>query len=504
VASFIRRVPTASGARAVQIVHKQGRRVTAIEHIGSAHTDAELALLSEIARQRLHEGQQTLEFLAATPGQTKAAGGARVVDTRSQLLWQVLQDAYARLRFSAVSDEAFAALVLARIIEPTSKADSIRVLAELGIAAPSLRTIFRALGRCIERDYRDTLATACLAYSASTAAGKAALVLYDCTTLYFETDTEDQLRKVGMSKERRVDPQIQVGLLVDPGGFPLEVHCFEGNKAETTTLIPVLNAFQQRHGVTDMVVVADAGMLSAGNLNALEDAGFSFIVGSRISKAPYDLAEHFERHGDYFADGQILESARVMGTGKAARSRRVVYQYVFKRAQRDNRAINAMIERAEKVADGTRPIKKDRFVKLDGATKSVDWDLVGRARQLAGLKGYVTNIDPKTMTGQAVISAYHDLWQVEKSFRMAKSDLRARPIFHHQRESIEAHLTIVFAALAISRHLQDLTGVSIKKIVRALRPLQTVTIEIAGHTFTAEPTLTTAAREILTELPRGD
>ena len=478
--------------------------MAAIEHIGSAHTDAELALLSEIARQRLHEGQQTLEFLATTPGQTKAVGGARVVDTRSQLLWQVLADAYARLGFTAVADEAFAALVLARIIEATSKADSIRVLAELGLPAPSLRTIFRALGRCIERDYRDTLATACLAYSASTATGKAALVLYDCTTLYFETDTEDDLRKVGMSKERRVDPQIQVGLLVDPGGFPLEVHCFEGNKAETTTLIPVLSAFQQRHGVTDMVVVADAGMLSAGNLNALEDAGFCFIVGSRISKAPYDLAEHFDRHGDYFADGQILESARVMGTGKAARSRRVVYQYVFKRAQRDNRAINAMIERAEKVAAGTRPIKKDRFVKLDGATKSVNWDLVERARQLAGLKGYVTNIDPKVMGGQAVIAAYHDLWQVEKSFRMAKSDLRARPIFHHQRESIEAHLSIVFAALAISRHLQDLTDVSIKKLVRALRPLQTVTIEIAGHTFTAEPTLTTAASELLSSLPRGD
>ncbi len=478
--------------------------MAAIEHIGSAHTDAELALLSEIARQRLHEGQQTLEFLATTPGQTKAVGGARVVDTRSQLLWQVLADAYARLGFTAVADEAFAALVLARIIEATSKADSIRVLAELGLPAPSLRTIFRALGRCIERDYRDTLATACLAYSASTATGKAALVLYDCTTLYFETDTEDDLRKVGMSKERRVDPQIQVGLLVDPGGFPLEVHCFEGNTAETTTLIPVLSAFQQRHGVTDMVVVADAGMLSAGNLNALEDAGFCFIVGSRISKAPYDLAEHFDRHGDYFADGQILESARVMGTGKAARSRRVVYQHVFKRAQRDNRAINALIERAEKVAAGTRPIKKDRFVKLDGATKSVNWDLVERARQLAGLKGYVTNIDPKVMGGQAVIAAYHDLWQVEKSFRMAKSDLRARPIFHHQRESIEAHLSIVFAALAISRHLQDLTDVSIKKLVRALRPLQTVTIEIAGHTFTAEPTLTTAASELLSSLPRGD
>lgn len=321
--------------------------------------------------------------------------------------------------------------------------------------------------------------------------------------MYFETENEDQLRKVGMSKERRVDPQIQVGLLVDPAGFPLEVHCFEGNKAETKTLIPVLTAFQERHGVTDMVVVADAGMLSAGNLNALEDAGFSFVVGSRISKAPYDLAEHFERHGDHFTDGQILESSRVMGTGKHARTRRVVYSYSFKRHKRDDRAINAMIERAEKIASGASSMRSARFLKVKGATKEVDQALVDRARQLAGLKGYVTNIPVETMGGAAVIAAYHDLWQVEKSFRMTKSDLRARPIFHHQRDSIEAHLTIVFAALAISRYLQDKTGVSIKKLVRTLRPLRSVTVEIAGHTFTAEPTTTAEADAIINALPRG-
>jgi transposase len=193
-----------------------------------------------------------------------------------------------------------------------------------------------------------------------------------------------------------------------------------------------------------------------------------------------------------------------MGAGKNARSRRVVYQYSFKRAKRDNRAINAMVDRAEKVASGDRPVKKDRFVKLDGADKRVDWALVERARQLAGLKGYVTNIKPKTMSGQAVISAYHDLWQVEKSFRMAKTDLRARPIFHRLRDSIEAHLTIVFAALAVSRHLQDATGVSIKKLVRTLRPLQSATIAIGGHTFAAEPTLTAEATELLNRLPPGD
>src|SRR5450756_1323149 len=249
----------------------------------------------------------------------------------SRLLWDVLAGAYQRLGFAVVGDETFMRLVLARIIEPTSKADTIRVLDEIGVAAPGLRTIFRSLDRCVARDYRDAISKACVAHSTGT--GMAAMVMYDVTTLHFEAEKEDALRRVGMSKEHRVDPQVQVGLLVDPSGFPLEIHMFEGNKAETKTLIPVLTAFAERHAVADMVVVADAGMLSAANVNALEDAGFSFIVGSRITKAPYDLAEHFHRHGDYFADAQILESTRVMGTGKAARPRRVVYQYKFKRYQ---------------------------------------------------------------------------------------------------------------------------------------------------------------------------
>lgn len=177
-----------------------------------------------------------------------------------------------------------------------------------------------------------------------------------------------------------------MGLLVDPSGFPLEIYMFEGNKAETKTLIPVLSAFQERHGVKDVVVVADAGMLSAANLNALEDAGFSFIVGSKISRAPYDLAEHFTKHGNYFKDMEILESTRIMGTGKAERSRRVIYQYKFKREQHDNRAINAMVERADKIASGASPMAKARFVKVTGATKALDENLIERARQLAGLK----------------------------------------------------------------------------------------------------------------------
>jgi hypothetical protein len=527
VSRFVRKVRTASGAVAVQVVTRRGRQVERIEHVGSAHTDAELALLLAAARERLSPGQDVLELgdlpvvparmdevadwaggsgLPLQPAKPAAGGrpasvaaGGRVVGTSADLLWAVLTSAYAQLGFDVLGDDGFRAMVLARIVEPTSKAEVVRVLDEIGAPAVSLRTLFRSLARSQARDYRGQLATAAWAHSVRTS-GTAALVLYDVTTLHFERDDEDELRKVGMSKERRVDPQVQVGLLVDPAGFPLEVHLFEGNKAETTTLIPVLSAFAQRHGVRDMVVVADAGMLSAANLNALEDAGFGFIVGSRITKAPYDLAEHFERHGNYFTDGQVLESARRMGTGKAARVRRVVYQWKFKREQHDNKAINAMIERAEKIADGRAPLKKARFLKVTDITTELDQVTIDRARQLAGLKGYVTNLPTSRMDGAAVIAAYHDLWKVEQLFRMTKGDLRARPVFHHQREAIEAHLTVVFAALAVARHLQDAAGTSIKKIVQTLRTARSATIEINGQRLTLDPDLTDAARDILKRL----
>ena len=507
--AFVRKVRTASGATAVQIVEKRGGVRRIVEHVGSAHSDADLAVLMQAARDRIDAGQQALELAfppsvsGAQPTESSAppagATGAVVTGTSCEVLWEVLIEAYRRLGFDAVDDQAFQALVLARIIEPTSKLAAVGVLEEIGVAAPHRNTFTAALRRCVACDYRSVLARACTA--AARRAGPLTLVCYDVTTLHFEAENEDRLRKVGMSKERRVDPQIQVGLLVDPSGFPLEVCCFEGNKAETKTLLPVLTTFAQRYEVSDMVVVADAGMLSAANLNAIEDAGFSFIVGSRISKAPYDLAAHIQQRGNAFTDGQILESSRVMGSGKAARKRRVVYQYLFARHKRDDRAINAMVDRAEKVADGTRPLKKDRFVRIDATGKGVDWDLVERARQIAGLKGYVTNLPVQTMDGQAVIAAYHDLWQVEKSFRMAKNDLRARPIFHRQRDAIEAHLTVVFAALAVSRHLQDTTGISIKKIVRTLRQLRTVQISIAGHHITAAPEIAGDARVILDRLP---
>jgi hypothetical protein len=502
VGSFVRRVKTASGATAVQIVHKRGRDVVGIDHIGSAHDDAALALLLHTARERRHAGQQALELDLDTAPAPDRSGRPVVEATGSLILWDALSSVYDALGFSAVRDEAFRALVLGRIIEPTSKVDTVRVLTEVGVGAPSRATSQRCLRRIVERDYRDTVSNAC--YTHATRGGGLALVLYDLTTLYFETPREDGLRKVGMSKERRVDPQVTVGLLTDRSGFPLAVHLFEGNKAETKTVVPVLTGFRDQHpDAGEVIVVADAGMLSAANLLALEDAGFRFIVGSKSSKAPYDLADHLERHGNAFDDGQTLETTRTMGTGKKARDRRVVWQWSFKRYRHDIQAINAMVERAEAVAAGKRALKKDRFVRITDAAPAVDWDLVKRAQNLAGLKGYVTNIDAQVLASDHVVTAYHDLYQVERSFRMTKTDLAARPVFHRLRDSIEAHLTIVFAALAVSREAQARTGVSINKIVKTLRPLRTATITLGRQQITAEPRIPAPARQILDDLAGG-
>ena len=294
VSPFLRKVKTASGATAVQIAVKEGRRDKVIEHLGSAHTEAELAALMEIGRHRIAPDQMALDLSPTPPAVSGLlTASAPVVGTdavvaskRSGLLWDVLHGVYTRLGLGDATggDRAFEQMVLARLIEPTSKAQVPRVLGDLGLESVSVRTLFRSLARAQERGYRESLSGALFEHVTNTSG--LALCLYDVTTLYFEAEREDDLRKVGYSKERRVDPQVIVGLLVDRAGFPLQVGCWEGNKAETTTIVPIVEAFQAAYGIEELVVVADVGMLSAANLAALDEARLRFIVAGPAPPAP--------------------------------------------------------------------------------------------------------------------------------------------------------------------------------------------------------------------------
>ncbi len=539
----------------MQIAKYAHGRERVLKHVGSARTEAEFGVLVARARELLNDPAQGVLDLDVEPAPPVAAlsapaqqpalfeaaqnsrstrrdGPGRVISTDSRLLFAALRGVYADLGFETVADEVFADLVIARIVEPTSLLDVGRVLTDLGQGSASYSTMRRALARAHPKQvedaeakdddadtdsYRDLIAAKCFEHASTS--GDISLVLYDVTTLYFEAEKEDDLRKVGYSKERRVDPQIVVGLLVDRNGFPLEIGCFEGNRAETHTIIPIVKAFQQRHNLADMVVVADAGMLSANNLRELDDADLRFIVGSRAVKAPLELASHFHWHGDAFTDGQLVDTITPRGRHasendrkhraepswdpeKYPKSWRAVWAYSAKRAARDAKTLTLQENKAKAVIAGEQTARTPRFVKTSNGTKSLDEASLARARRLAGLKGYVTNIPATVMPPAEVLTSYHDLWQVEASFRMSKTDLRARPLFARRRHAIEAHLTIVFTALAISREVQNRTGLAIRNVIRQLRPLRSATIAINGANQTFGPAIPDDQQAVLDAIQR--
>jgi hypothetical protein len=499
---YVRTVKTASGARAVQIVHSSRRGSRDIEHIGSAHDDAQLELLKALARQRLAAGQGELDLGFDVDRTGKAGGPLPITSSRMGHLWDALSRAYDVLGFDAAADgdEVFRCLVLARIIEPTSTLDSLRVLEEVGIRPPSYPTMNRRLPVFAQESWRERLAAVC---AARAGLGPASLVLYDVSTLYFEADAGDGFREPGFSKERRLEPQITIGLLTDATGFPLMVGAFEGNKAETATMLPTLKAFMAAHRLADVTVVADAGMISQANQKAIEQAGLSFILGMRIPDVPHVVAEWRREHPDTtIADGKIFTQPWPAGHTDNRRDQVIYYQYKADRARRTLHGIDEQVAKAEKAVAGKAPVKRNRFIQLAGATKTVNRDLEAKARALAGLKGYLTNLEDPTP--EFVIGAYQRLFQIEKSFRMSKHDLQARPIYHRKRDSIEAHLTIVFAALAISRWIEDTTGWSIKKFVRTARRYRTVEIQAGQQTITAADPLPDDLTNALTTIYRPD
>jgi Transposase DDE domain len=495
---YVRTVKTKSGATAVQIVWSSRRGSRSIEHIGSAHDDVEVEALKAAAGQRIAAGQLELDLGLEGAG---PAGPLPITSSRMGRLLDALDRGYRVLGLddAAGGDEVFRQLVLARIIEPASKLDSLRVLEEAGVAPPSYATVKRRLPAYAEEAWRQRLSAACAAHARL---GPASLVLYDVSTLYFETDRGDGFRESGFSKERRLEPQITIGLLADQGGFPLMVSAFEGNKAETKTMLPVIEAFMAAHELPDVTVVADAGMISDANMKAIEAAGLSFILGMKVPDVPYVVdAWRREHPGEEIPDGHVFTQPWPAGPKDKRRDQVIYYTYKADRARRTLHGIDEQVAKAAKAVAGLAPVKRNRFIQLEGAVKSVNRDLEEKARTLAGIKGYKTNLaatpDGEPVTPDFVIGSYHRLFEIEKSFRMSKSDLQARPIYHRKRDSIEAHLTIVFAALAVGRWIEAQTGWSIRKFVKTARRYREIEIKAGQHLITAADPLPDDLRQAL-------
>jgi transposase len=303
-------------------------------------------------------------------------------------------------------------------------------------------------------------------------------MFYDVTTLYFETDRQDDLRKTGFSKEgRHSNPQIILGLLVSLDGYPLAYCIHEGNKYEGHTMLPVIREFVSKYQLDDFIVVADSGLMTGANINDLEADGCKYIIGSRIKNE----AEEVKR--------QILSFPKVNGVlheiDKGG-GRRLLIGFSEKRTLKDIHNRDKGIRRLEKAYKAGHLSKENinrrgynKFLDMDGSTTvSINYDRILEDAKWDGLKGYLTNTDIPTAD---VVTAYHNLWNVEKAFRIAKSKIEIRPMFHFTRRRIEAHICICFVALKVYKELERLLKLSdikmsVDKVLDMAKTITTISV----------------------------
>ena len=298
------------------------------------------------------------------------------------------------------------------------------------------------------------------------------------TTLYFETDRQDDLRKTGFSKEgRHSNPQIILGLLVSLDGYPLAYCIHEGNKYEGHTMLPVIREFVARYSLDDFIVVADSGLMSSDNINELEAEGCKYIIGSRIkneSEAVKRLILSFAKEGG------------VMHEIDKGNGRRLLVGYSENRAKKDAHNREKGIRRLEKAYRAGHLSKENinrrgynKFLDMDGNTKvTINYDRIRDDERWDGLKGYLTNTIIPT---DEVVTAYHNLWNVERAFRIAKSKIEIRPMFHFTRRRIEAHVCICFVALKVYKELERLLklnhiNMSVDKVLNMAKTVTTISI----------------------------
>lgn len=462
----IRKVRTASGATAVQVVQNKGTGRSFLKHIGSAHDEHELELLLDEARKfvEAHCRQPSLFSDTDTPStpslfktvlDKSSAVGVTHQFARNALL------ACARKCGLGSLPELYLDLALMRIIEPTSKLRSLDLLESYFHVSYAKRTLYRLFPKLL--GYQEEIETAAIQTARRELQEQFSLVLYDVTTLYFESFKEYDFQRPGFSKDNKPQqPQIVIGLITTRSGFPVMHEVFEGNTFEGKTMLKVIHRFQERVGETKPIIVADAGMLSKDNILKLENEGYRYIVGARMASTAVSFIDQV-----YKALPRTDKALHRFSYKSAVKNATMICEFSESRYKKDKREFDKQVKRALTLLEKDEPVRRAKFVKKTKTTDKpyiFDTNLQAKAEKLLGIKGYVTNIPEKELSSRAVIDYYHDLWNVEQAFRMSKSDLQARPIFHHTEDAIRAHMLVCFMALMMGKLLEIKMGRSLRQI----------------------------------------
>ena len=402
----------------------------------------------------------------------------------------ILDRVFDNVGFSRIEDEVFRKLVKARLSYPASKAATVEYLKNHFDDDVSLSKIYRYLDRLSDLQHR-IVQDISVEHARQILGGHIGVLFYDVTTLYFESDYEDELRRTGFSKEgRHRNPQIILGLLVSIDGYPLAYCIHEGNKYEGHTMLPVVTEFVRRYNLEDFIVVADSGLMNNDNMAELERNGYKYIIGAKIRNESRKIKQW------------ILEQPKVdcrMVEYDKGGGQRLLVGYTEDRARKDAYNRDKGIRRLEKAykrgtltKDNINKRGYNKFLSMQGDVKvAINYEKIEEDARWDGLKGYLTNTK---IPSEEVYAAYHNLWNVERAFRISKSKIEIRPVFHFTRRRIEAHVCICFVALKVYKELERLLKLSeirmsVDKVLALAQTIVTIQIKLPQNNETISKTM---------------
>ncbi len=449
---YVRRKMNASGSTSIQVVGKVNGRVKILKTIGSSKVASDIDELYQLAHEQIMILRHAAELPFHQNLEQQYVSDFRNSIHQLQLAGPelLLGKIFDEIGFNAISDELFRHLVITRLVYPVSKLKTVDYLAKYKGVQLSVYSIYRYLDK-LQKHQIEQVKDISLKHTLQLLGNQLNVVFYDVTTLYFESREEDDFKRMGFSKDgKHQQPQIVLGLLVSQGGYPLDYDVFEGDKYEGDTLIPIIEHFVTRHKPQQLIVVADSGLLSQKNMALLTEKQYQYILGARIKNENEAITKQVLAL--QLQDGQSAMIGREDGS-------KLIVSYKKARAINDYKNRQRGLEKLEKKVGSGRLTKQhinnkgyNKYLKIEGeAIISVDEEKFEDDKKWDGLKGYRTNtILPK----EEVIEQYHQLWQIEKAFRISKHDLQIRPIYHQLKRRIEAHICIAFAACKIYKELE--------------------------------------------------
>jgi transposase len=462
---FIRQKKNKSGSVSVQIISKHKGKYAVEKTIGSSSTVQGIEILVHQARHELVTMQGQLHLFseqsdANIEGFLNTLSNANVQVIGPELVFGKIYDA---IGFNAINESLFRHLVIARLAFPLSKLKTIDYLYRFQGIQININSIYRFMDK-LSRELKEQAQQIVYQHTLQLLHKDIHIVFYDMTTLYFETSDEDDLRKTGFSKDgKHQHPQIYLGLLVTLGGYAIGYQMFEGNIFEGHTLIPFIEEMSSKFNLSSPIIVADAGLLSKANIAALEEKKYQYILGAKI-KTESQVIKQQILSANLKQDQHItINKERV----------RLIVSYSQNRAAKDAHNRKRGLHRLEKQVKRGRLTKANinnkgynKYLRIKGDVSiEIDYKRYEQDGMWDGLKGYLTNCK---LSVEQIMENYRHLWQIEKAFRMSKTDLRIRPIYHRIADRIEAHICISFAAYAIYKDLErvlykDNTTLSVKK-----------------------------------------